>query len=82
MTTAVFILYTIVLVIFLVPAAAIVYHLAKFGLKKDFSKLMMSIFTVVAFVLISFSLYQMLTVDWSALFELLPFDLDSFSLNS
>ena len=69
------IIYIIILVVFAVPTGAIVYHLSKFGLKKDLSKLMLTIFLVGAAIFLGLALFLVLTIDYDQLGTELPVEL-------
>lgn len=77
--TLALILFAICLIFFSVPAIAIIYHLLKFGIKKDLSRTMAIIFAIVSLALIALALFFLLIADWPAVFESFPFEFQGLS---
>lgn len=81
MKIAAIVIYIIILVFFAMPASAIVYHLTKFGIKKDFCKLIISIFVTGSVILLAISLFLVLTIDFNDIFRSMPIDIQGFEIN-
>ena len=74
MSIIVIIIFAVILLFFLMPASAIVYHLLKYGIKKDFSKLMAIVFSLVSLSLIAIAIFFLLATDWEEIFQFLSIE--------
>lgn len=63
------VIFFIAVLIYALPASAIIYHLLKFGIKKDLSKIMTIIFIIVSLALIAIALIFVLITDWEAVIQ-------------
>lgn len=60
-----FLILLVPLLLFLPTAAAIVYHLKKYGLEGDKSNIMTTVFVLVSLALIILAIAAYLKVDWA-----------------
>lgn len=67
-TLVAFIVLVVLLGIFIGFAIAIIYHLLKYGIHGDATRIMTAVFTIVSIVLIVLAIIGFLNVDWEAFY--------------